>query len=237
MESLKYDWLTEGLIDFEYKKYVLLAYLKDVREKFNTTRLYPFLSELIFHYNNLQKLKEHKKLLYEGFPSSISKADFAKLKLTYKKVIQDDETVKVMEDIITYALPQIDQIIGEGKELFDFVRTNIEFEIVGLKPLYDKEGYIFFNHDGSRDVVIFRYSVSSFKNNEDNYWGINTTYVSRDFKDISRSFERIKVDLSRSYQDLPNPNTYSLVSKMKFPLPETLLPIGKRLIMKEVSVS
>ena len=58
MERLKHDWLTEGLMDFEYKKYILLAYLKDIREKFNKSQLYPFLSELIFHYNNLQKIKK-----------------------------------------------------------------------------------------------------------------------------------------------------------------------------------
>ena len=28
MEKLSKDWLTQGLIDFEYKKYVLMAYLQ-----------------------------------------------------------------------------------------------------------------------------------------------------------------------------------------------------------------
>jgi hypothetical protein len=42
MEKLKENWLTEGLIDFEYKKYVLLAYLKSVKESFSRVELYPF---------------------------------------------------------------------------------------------------------------------------------------------------------------------------------------------------
>ncbi len=41
MESLKDNWLTEGLIDFEYKKYVLLAYMKRVKESFGRVELYP----------------------------------------------------------------------------------------------------------------------------------------------------------------------------------------------------
>lgn len=31
MDNLQKDWLTQGLIDFEYKKYVLLAYLNKAR--------------------------------------------------------------------------------------------------------------------------------------------------------------------------------------------------------------
>jgi hypothetical protein len=30
MVELKQDWLTDGIIDFEYKKYMLLAYLQQV---------------------------------------------------------------------------------------------------------------------------------------------------------------------------------------------------------------
>jgi hypothetical protein len=53
MERLKDGWLTEGLIDFEYKKYQLMAYFKHVKESFNRVELYPFLSDLVFHYRNL----------------------------------------------------------------------------------------------------------------------------------------------------------------------------------------
>ena len=60
MDSLKHDWLTEGLIDYEYKKYVLLAYLKDVSRRFNQSELYPFMSDLVFHYRNLIKVRESK---------------------------------------------------------------------------------------------------------------------------------------------------------------------------------
>ena len=49
MEKLSQDWLTQGLIDFEYKKYVLLAYLKTAKESFGRVELYPFLTDLVFH--------------------------------------------------------------------------------------------------------------------------------------------------------------------------------------------
>lgn len=33
MKTLNHNWLTEGLIDFEYKKYILLSYLQEVNTK------------------------------------------------------------------------------------------------------------------------------------------------------------------------------------------------------------
>ena len=38
---LNSTWLTDGLIDLEYKKYVLLAYLKNARDSFDRVELYP----------------------------------------------------------------------------------------------------------------------------------------------------------------------------------------------------
>jgi hypothetical protein len=68
MEKLKENWLTEGLVDFEYKRYILLSYLKHVRESFSKTELYPFLSDLVAHYSNLKTLRENKSLMSESFP-------------------------------------------------------------------------------------------------------------------------------------------------------------------------
>jgi len=143
MEALKHDWLTEGLIDYEYKKYILLAYLKDVRSRFNKSELYPFMSDLVFHYRNLLKVKESKQLLFEHFPKTLSRADFLKLKLSYDKLVKDDEVMLVIEDIIAFALPKMEQILDEGKELFEFVEEHIELSPVGLSPIYAQDGYFY----------------------------------------------------------------------------------------------
>jgi hypothetical protein len=48
MNQLNRDWLTQGLIDFEYKKYVLLGYLKTVKGSFSRVELYPFMATSCF---------------------------------------------------------------------------------------------------------------------------------------------------------------------------------------------
>ncbi len=237
MVKLSHDWLTEGSIDFEYKKYILLSYIKDVRKNFDRTCLYPFLADLIFHYGNLQKIKEKKQLMYDQFPSTLSKNDVEKLKVTYKKIIEDDEVMKEMEEILSYAVPVIDKTINQGKEIYDFVEEQMELSPVGLTPLYDKEGYLFINKDSSHDVSIYKYSISVFENASDTYRGINTTYIGEDFQDLSRSYEKIKLDLVKNFKELPNPASFLVLSKLKFPETPTILPIAKRLLMKHVSFS
>lgn len=235
MENLQHDWLTEGLIDYEYKKFVLLAYLKDIKKRFYLTQLYPFLGDLVFHYRNLQRIKSNKELIYESFPKSISKADFQKLEFTYKRIINDDDMMQEIESIIAFAIPQLEIMINEGKELYEFVEENLEIEPVGLTPIYANEGYILVNQDAERDVSIFRYQLSIFERADEKYRSLSTTYLNDDFKDISRSFEQIKLDLAKRYKELPNPATYLVVSKLKFPLPETLLPVAKRLLVRTIS--
>lgn len=235
MESLKHDWLTDGMIDYEYKKYVLLAYLQDIRKHFNLTELYPFLSDLVFHYRNLQKIKANKEVIYESFPKSISKADFKKLKFTYNRMIKDDELMAEIEDIIAFAIPQIESTINEGKELYEFVEENLEIAPVGLMPIYTQEGYFLINQDAAREVNVYRYQLSVFESANETYRGITTTFISDDFRDISRPYEQIKLDLIKRFAELPNPATYLIVSKLKFPLPQTLLPVAKRLLVRTVT--
>ncbi len=46
MKQLSETWFAEGFIDFELKKYTLLAYLQQVSACFNESKLYPQLSDL-----------------------------------------------------------------------------------------------------------------------------------------------------------------------------------------------
>ncbi|MBV6642098.1 MAG: hypothetical protein KI791_15375 [Cyclobacteriaceae bacterium] len=237
MNELKHDWLTDGIIDYEFKKYILLAYLKTIKEKFDQTELYPFLSDLVFHYKNLLQVKANKELIYESFPKSITKADFRKLKFSYKKLVYDGEVMGEIEDIISFAIPKMEQRIKEGKELYEFVEDNLELSPIGLIPIYKEEGYLLLNQDAASDVKIFRYQLKMFEKADESYRAISTEYLGQEMHSISRTFESIKLDLVKKYTYLPNPATYLVVSKLSFPIPQTVLPIAKRLLVRHLSVA
>ena len=142
-KKLELGWITEGLIDFEYKKYQLLAYLKSIEKYFLESKLYPSLSDLINHYNNLLELKENKNLWFGKFPRKLKKVDFKKIELYYEQLIEDDATMKEIDDIIGFAIPNIKKVVSDGTEIYNFVERNVKIEPVGIMPLYKNEGYIF----------------------------------------------------------------------------------------------
>ncbi len=237
MDQLKHDWLTEGLIDYEYKKYILLAYLKDVKKRFNQSELYPFMADLVFHYRNLVKVKESKEMMYEHFPESLSRADFEKLQLTYKKIINDDEVMEQIEEILKFALPKMKETLEEGKELFEFVEENIVMEPVGVSPIYEDEGYLFINQDSSIDVAVYRYQLTFFEHAEEKFRSMATTFVKNEIKKINRTYENLKLDLAKQFKELPNPATYMVETKLKFPLEQTVLPVAKRMLVRKISIN
>ena len=232
MTKLNKDWLTDGLIDFEYKKYVILAYLQDIKKHFDRTRLYPFLEDLIFHYRNLQSIKQNKEIAEKTFPKELSKADLEKLKLSYKKVLKDDEVMQEIETIMEYALEKFDNVIKEGVEIYEFVEDNIKIEPVGIIPLYADEGYIMMTHSHEKELHIYKYICTVFQNSTEALRGIHLKLMDIIEKSIFNTYENIKLSLSKTYRELPNPATFHLHSSLSFPIQETLLPVSKRAFVR-----
>jgi len=237
MERLSNDWLTQGLIDFEYKKYVLLAYLKNVKRSFDRVELYPFLADLVFHYRNLLAVKENKTLIRESFPREISHEDFRKLELRYKELVEDDAVMNQLEDIIDFSLPQIKNSLQEGSVIYEYVESQCEIAPIGVTPLYAQEGYLFVTLPPERETTIYRYQVSIFEDAQDQLRSLNTELIERIEKHPLHTYERLKLELIRRFKNMPNPATYLILSKIRFPFTETLMPVAKRLFVKHISMS
>src|SRR5262245_3956461 len=142
MNGLSKNWITESHIDFEYKKYVLLAYLQKVSEEFTEQRLYPSLSELIDHYRNLKELKSGKQNLYEHFKSSLISVDVEQFKLIYEKMASDDAVMQEVESIINFSMPQFEIYLRDGKKIYDFIEEHLSISPVGIIPINNDSGYL-----------------------------------------------------------------------------------------------
>ncbi len=232
MEQLSINWFVEGRIDFEFKKYTLLSYLSHINKQFHTNKLYPSMADLVFHYNNLIAFKQNKNSIYSQFPERISKANFEEIKFVYEKIIEDDDMMKEISDIITYALKEIDNSIHEGKEIYDFVEKNMNVFPVGLVPLYPFSGYMFIVDGRATETKVYEYNVTIFENQSEKYRGINTLYVDTYERNFVNTFENIKLDLIKRKKDLPNPAVYGVETTLTFPFDQTILPIAKRSLMK-----
>ena len=235
MKTLSETWFTEGYIDFELKKYTLLAYLNTVSKVFDQNMLYPQLADVIFHYNNIVAFRENKKFLQEHFPKQLTDINIQKLQFAYEKMIEDDELMKELEDIIQYSARKIKSTIKVGAEIYEFVEDKLNIEPVGLIPLDVNEGYLFIKDGTYSNTVVYQYRMTIFEKHDEKYRGIRTDYVESWQRTVSNSPQNIKSELIRNKKNLPNPAVYHIETDLAYPLEETLLPIAKRSFVKYIS--
>jgi hypothetical protein len=235
MNTLSETWFAEGYIDFELKKYTLLAYLQEVNKYFNQNKLYPQLADVIFHYNNMVAFRENKKFLQEHFPKQLTDVNMQKLQIVYERMIEDDELMKELEDIIHYSADKIKTTIQTGAEIYEFVEGKLSIEPVGLIPLDVNEGYLFIKDAQINATVVYQYRLTIFEKHDEKYRGIHTDYIHKWQRTVSNSPENIKHELIRNRRELPNPAVYNIETELAYPLKETLLPIAKRSFVKFIS--
>ena len=150
MKQLSETWFAEGYIDFELKKYTLLAYLQEVNKYFDQNKLYPQLGDVVFHYNNLVAFRENKKFLQEHFPKKMTGIQMEKLQLLYQQMIEDDELMQELEEIIHYAADTLKSTLQTGAGIYEFVEEKINIVPVGLIPLDLKEGDFFLSSGNTK---------------------------------------------------------------------------------------
>lgn len=235
MKSLSETWFAEGYIDFELKKYTLLAYLKEVGKYFNQNKLYPQLADVIFHYNNIVAFRENKKYLQEHFPKQLTDVNLQKLQLVYERMIEDDELMRELEEIIHYSATKIKSTIENGAEIYEFVEARLNIAPVGLIPLENNEGYLLIADHLSKATVAYEYRLTIFEKHDEKYRGIRTDYIHQWQRSVSNSPENIKSELIRNRKHLPNPAVYNIDTELAYPLEETLLPVAKRSFVKFLS--
>ena len=234
MKTLPKNWLTQGWIDFEYKKYQLLAYLQETEKEFRSVKMYPTLSDLIDHYRTLKQIQLGKNELRNLFPKALTSVDFQNVQLHYQPRIQDGEEMEEISRITAFALPRLTTRIEEGQSILDYVESNLIFEPVGIQPLYTKEGYLMVTQENVEDVYAFRYKSNLLQMAGEKFKNIAIWLIGTFRKSLTVTLEKIKLQLIKERRDLPTPATWRLHSSQSFPLQETLVPIGQRLLLPHV---
>jgi hypothetical protein len=236
MEKLDRSWLTEGWLDFEFKKYVLLAYLKACEVRFQEQKLYPQLSDLLQHYRQLEAFAQNLQILQNAFPKDFTGLDMEALKLRFEKRSKDEDYITTLEEIMQFAKSSMQQTIEVGKEVYDTVEPYLEISPLGIVPVYDREGYLMLYQDSYSDVHIYQYHYSTIVFASEQHRSLQVKYLYKEEKSIANPFEQIKLNLINRYKELPAPATFLCLSKLHLPVLETLLPMAKRLMLTKVLV-
>jgi hypothetical protein len=235
MKTLSQTWFADGYIDFELKKYTLLAYLQEINKCFTEVKLYPQLADVIFHYNNLVAFRQNKRYLQEQFPKKLTGLQIERLQVLYESMMEDDELMQELEAIIQFGVTTMERTITSGTEIYEFVEQKLSILPVGLVPLDHHEGYFFLSGGTTRATRVYQYRLSFFEKHDEQYRSIITQFVDVWQRNLANTYESIKADLIRHKTNLPNPAVYAVETNLSLPLEETLLPVAKRSLVRYIS--
>lgn len=233
MAILSENWITEGRIDFELKKYVLLAYEQHVKSLFRERKLFPELKEAQKHYQNCITLQKERNGLKNALPRNLISFDLQQMKAIFGEIYQDSPEMLEIDDILMFSMPVLSGIVEEGQELKNEAYTQLKFSPVGILPLRTDEGYLFLYRMISRETSVYEYQLTLFAGQKERL--IRTRLVDTLRKNHSTTFENMKVNLTRKYTHLPNPAAYVVESQTEYPVEEALLPLAKELILRELN--
>jgi hypothetical protein len=234
MKPLSKNWLTEYTTDLEYKKYMLLAFLKEVKENYDQTMLYPAFSEVISHYTNVESLLQCKQLFQDSIPTRRRGLDYTNMQLLYENMISNDKVMEQINELLLYASPCLKKSIDEGREIFNLVEQMVKIEAVGLLPLNKDAGYLIFLSGSQKEKKVYDYQVSMIEDPSEKYRLMSVNYCKSFYNTITDTFNAIKTELIRYNTTLPNPAVYAVMCAHELPFHETLLPVTKRIFLRNI---
>ena len=235
MENSPSQWIAGGLLDAEYKEYLLLAWLQKLKAEFKATRLYPALADIIRNHKALVQLEEELKAGKErgdtvGF-------DLKRLRVIREATSDHQGLEKYLDDLIQRALPHLTSAIAEGKALYDLIESQLDFVPVGIQPLHLSEGYLLvtMGDDDRKSLEVYRYQQSRILRGGEAFHELNLRAVeSRDMAPFEQPDE-VKWSLIGRFRDLPQPATFHAHVEWTVPVRQTLLPIAKRKLLREIA--
>jgi len=139
-----------------------------------------------------------------------------------------------LNEIVAFGLTEIKSKLNDGKELYEEVEHQLEIFPIGIQPLRTDEGYFFLNDYLQKLISVYHYEITLFENYKEQYRGIKTTHIADYNISVTKNYESIRYELIKTQKNLPNPATYAVEFKVSYPLPETMLPVAKRSLVREI---
>lgn len=211
-----------------------MAYLQGVNAQFDALKLYPDLPEVEKHVKQSQQFLYSKKQFLDSLRKRIVGVDVQKMEFLYEQVEQSEEMTEI-DSILTYSLPLFQQTLTRGQNQSADIESRLVVSPVGIVPLYLKEGYLFLYRTSQKATDIYQYTIRLFDTVE--YQPVKTKYIESVSKNVSTTFENLKLTLIRKRRELPNPATYLVESPVDYPVQETLLPLAKQMVYRMICQS
>ncbi len=206
-ELLSDFWLTSDPIDFEHKKYLLLAYEQRNNQHLKSKKIYPYLTDIV---DKLMYVNEFIKNIksFENSSTEIDKIDWIKKEIYYKSKV-DDNSFDEIKQIALYSRDILSDLYIQFKNLYDDVDGSIV--ISGNQfSIFDKyQGYLIMKY-GKKEKIM-------------NYEIYKTLFPEPTFH-----LKTSKANLAEYYTTRYNRNIFEIIVNESYPPKETTIPVIRR---------
>jgi len=231
------DWVFQGTIDAEQKKYILLNYFQKLNKDLEEFKIYPMFIELSLHLGNVQTLINRNQILYteKKFTSFDDELLMVDLKVKDIPKLRDDE-FEEYQRIIKYSQPKLLDYFNIVKSLWMVVNEKIYINVKkNKKNLESSSGFFYFEKDGK--IYIWRYNKRKV-NKVPNQYRTKIEIICQEEKN-GLTISELLIKFSETYKSKKEDKypIFEIVCNDEFPMDETLVPLFKRKVMSYIAQS
>lgn len=213
-EILSDSWLTTNPIDFEYKKYLVLAYDQITNENLNKKKIYPSLTDVVdqlMYVNGFLK----NMIAFENSALEVDRIDWLKKQVIYKSKVCNNSFDEIKE-IAIFSKAILSDLYIKLKNLYDDVDGSIV--ITGNQySIFDKyNGYIIMKYRNRKDKIM--------------EYQIYKTLIPEPTFHLKTS----KVKQKEYYENRYNRNIFEIIVNEEYPVKETTIPVVRRKFLMHV---
>ena len=235
------DWIIQEPIDFEYKQYILLDYIKKTGEKLENFALYPSFQQLTLHYTSLSKVLDNGQYITlsrepEENDDEILLSDLVFNDINHRNMEETKEILKVA----SYSHSKIKELFMIAKSLWSIVNETISVELENdLDYCGHAHGYFHFNYKGQTYLYEYKFYRLGEKSPE-HKCSIRQLEVGDDLNIDAIIMKKgaFGVESGRTHEDIHEYGTefpiFKITLGQEFPLEGCLLSLIKRKVMNYV---
>lgn len=229
------DWLFQEPIDYEHKKYKLLAYFKKLDELIDENKIYPMFTELSVHLASLQTVIKENVLLYTNkvFNTFDDEVLLKELEVKVPPKLDKEENVEI-DKILKLAAPKFLEYFEIVKSQWSYVYDAITIKIrKNAKNIQSPFGYMVYEDNKSDKIYVWEYLIKLLHPNSREYiTNLNLIFSGskkeNKLNDIIETYSQLEPTQKKK---IP---VFIVKTTNNFPLEETLIPLFKRKVISYI---
>lgn len=210
---LENDWLTNDPIDFEYKKYMLLAYEQRHTKICDEKKIYPSFTDIVEKVKIVNQFLQNVKAL-EDSKLEVKDVDWMSKRITYTSQIADSSLDEIKQ-IAQYSKEVLVELYRKYRNLLDDVDNSISISGCRVEIFNVYDGYIIMRGFGKERIL--EYEVYRKIHPEPHY-----------------VLKTCKANLKEYYSKRYTKNVFDVIFKEEYPLKQSIFPVYRRKFLEQL---